>query len=550
MVQTSCQDRVQAHALPEQRQGEKGLFFQQRQGFFAAAKYKERKLFMDEIKVVPYIPDEDYDNPAMVVDFYEFTMANCLFLHGFKNTTLVFDMFFRKNPDNMGYSISAGQRKLTRFLLNYHFNEQDIRWLRTKGMSEEFCEYLRTYKWKGDMYALPEGTVCCPHVQMVRIECDLVGAILIETYLLQTMNFHSLITTKATRVTGLNTHTPRSVMEFGTRRAQGESAGNDGAYAAVLGGCIGTANCLAEMKYGSEVKAVGTVAHSFIEFFPTEFDAFKAFADTYPDSVSLLLDTYNIMESGLPNLIKLDDYLIEKYPNDPNRRVKSARIDSGDLARGSKRLRKALDAAGKPYIKLVASNGLDERKIANMELYEHAHFDSYGVGENLITSASDPVFGGVYKLVAVKLPDGTYQPKMKCSDSASKAIIPGKKMPWRLYDENGQAQCDLIAMDGEVIEAGKPVKMVNLDPDAIERTITITPTKVKRLLVPHILNGELAIELPGIAEKKAYIAKQLTEETWETELRIEMPHKHYVNMTPAVAECRAKMYSELHGGKV
>ncbi len=550
MVQTSCQDRVQAHALPEQRQGEKGLFFQQRQGFFAAAKYKERKLFMDEIKVVPYIPDEDYDNPAMVVDFYEFTMANCLFLHGFKNTTLVFDMFFRKNPDNMGYSISAGQRKLTRFLLNYHFNEQDIRWLRTKGMSEEFCEYLRTYKWKGDMYALPEGTVCYPHVQMVRIECDLVGAILIETYLLQTMNFHSLITTKATRVTGLNTHTPRSVMEFGTRRAQGESAGNDGAYAAVLGGCIGTANCLAEMKYGSEVKAVGTVAHSFIEFFPTEFDAFKAFADTYPDSVSLLLDTYNIMESGLPNLIKLDDYLIEKYPNDPNRRVKSARIDSGDLARGSKRLRKALDAAGKPYIKLVASNGLDERKIANMELYEHAHFDSYGVGENLITSASDPVFGGVYKLVAVKLPDGTYQPKMKCSDSASKAIIPGKKMPWRLYDENGQAQCDLIAMDGEVIEAGKPVKMVNLDPDAIERTITITPTRVKRLLVPHILNGELAIELPGIAEKKAYIAKQLTEETWETELRIEMPHKHYVNMTPAVAECRAKMYSELHGGKV
>ena len=264
---------------------------------------------MNEIKVEPYIPDEDYDNPAMVVDFYEFTMANCLFLHGFKDTTLVFDMFFRKNPDNQGYSISAGQRKLTRFLLDYHFNEQDIHWLRTKGMSEEFCEYLRTYKWKGDMYALPEGTVCYPHVQMVRIECDLVGAILIETYLLQTMNFHSLIATKATRVTGLNTHTPRSVMEFGTRRAQGESAGNDGAYAAVLGGCIVTANCLAEMKFGAEVKAVGTVAHSFIEFFPTEFDAFKAFADTYPDSVSLLLDTYNIMESGLPNLIKLDDYL-------------------------------------------------------------------------------------------------------------------------------------------------------------------------------------------------------------------------------------------------
>ena len=272
------------------------------------------------------------------------------------------------------------------------------------------------------------------------------------------------------------------------------------------------------MKFGAEVKAVGTVAHSFIEFFPTEFDAFKAFADTYPDSVSLLLDTYNIMESGLPNLIKLDDYLIEKYPNDPNRRV--------------------------------ASNGLDEKKIANMELYEHAHFDSYGVGENLITSASDPVFGGVYKLVAVKKPDGSYTPKMKCSDSASKAIIPGKKMPWRLYDENGQAQCDLIAMDGEVIEAGKPVTMVNLDSDAIERTITFIPTAVRPLLVPHILGGELAIELPSIAEKKAYIAKQLTEETWESELRLECPHKHYVNMTPAVAECRSRMYAELHGGKV
>ena len=209
-----------------------------------------------------------------------------------------------------------------------------------------------------------------------------------------------------------------------------------------------------------------------------------------------------------------------------------------------------LDAAGKPYIKLVASNGLDEKKIANMELYEHAHFDSYGVGENLITSASDPVFGGVYKLVAVKQPDGSYTPKMKCSDSASKAIIPGKKMPWRLYDENGQAQCDLIAMDGEVIEAGKPITMVNLDSDAIERTVTFTPTAVKPLLVPHILGGQLAMELPSIAEKKAYIAKQLTEETWESELRLECPHKHYVNMTPAVAECRARMYAELHGGKV
>ncbi len=502
------------------------------------------------IRVEPYVPDEDYDNPAMVTDFYEFTMANCLFLHGYKDTTMVFDMFYRRNPDNMGYAISCGQQKLVKFLLNYHFTEKDIIWLRSKGMSEEFCEYLKNYKWKGDVYMLREGTVCYPQVPMVRIECDMVGAVLIETYLLQTMNFHSLIATKATRITGLATHTPRNVMEFGTRRAQGEDAGNEGAYAAVLGGCIGTANCLAEMKYGSDVKAVGTIAHSFIEFFPSEYDAFKAYAETYPDNVSLLLDTYSIFESGLPNLIRIDDEMIRLYPNDPDKRVKSARIDSGDLARGYKKLRKALDKAGKPYIKLVASNSLDEKKMSNMEMYEDAHFDSYGVGENLITSATDPVFGGVYKLVAVKQADGTYDPKMKCSDSASKAIIPGKLMAWRVFDQEGKGQCDIISMDDEVIEPGKPIRVYNLDPDEIDHHKTITPCHVEKILVPHIINGELAIDLPSIQQKKEYIREQLEYRVWESELRPEMPHKHYVDLTMKVAETRADLYAKYHGGKL
>ena len=505
---------------------------------------------MSEIKVQAYVPDEDYDNPAMVTDFYEFTMANCLFLHGYKDTVMVFDMFYRENPDDQGYAISCGQHKLVKFLLNYHFNEQDLIWLRSKGMSQEFCDYLRTYKWKGDVYMLREGTVCYPQVPMVRIECDMVGAILIETYLLQTMNFHSLIATKATKISGLSIHQPRNVMEFGTRRAQGASAGNDGAYAAVLGGCIGTANCLAEMKYGPDVKAVGTIAHSFIEFYPTELDAFRAYAETYPDNVSLLLDTYNIFESGLPNMIKLDDELIAKYPNDPNKRVKSARIDSGDLARGYKRLRKALDKAGKPYIKLVASNSLDEKKMANMELYEDAHFDSYGVGEKLITSATDPVFGGVYKLVAVKNPDGSYTPKMKCSDTVSKAIIPGKLMAWRVFDEDGKGQCDIISMDDEVIESGVPITVVNLDPDAFDPLKTIVPVHVERILIPHILNGELAIDLPTIAQKKDYIREQLENRVWESELRPEFPHKHYVDLTQKVAQCREDMYKRLHGGNI
>lgn len=502
------------------------------------------------IKVEPYIPDEDYDNPAMVTDFYEFSMANCLFLHGFKDKVLVFDMFFRENPSNMGYSISCGQDKLTKFLLNYHFTDRDLKYLRYKGMSEEFCEYLRTYKWKGDMYALREGTVCYPQVPMVRIECDMVGAILIETYLLQTMNFHSLIATKATRISGLATHTKRNVMEFGTRRAQGESAGNDGAYAAVLGGCIGTANCLAEMKYGPEVKAVGTVAHSFIEFFPTELEAFRAFAETYPDNVSLLLDTYSIFEQGLPDLITIDDELIKKYPNDPSKRVKSARIDSGDLAREYKKLRKALDKAGKPYIKLVASNSLDEKKMADMELYEDAHFDSYGVGERLITSSDDPVFGGVYKLVAVKNEDGTYEPKMKCSDSPSKAVIPGKLMAWRVFDENDQGQCDIISLDDEVIEAGKEIEVLNLDRDEFDRHRFIKPVRVEKLLVPFILHGELAQKLPSITEKKEYIRDQLEHHVWESELRPEVPHVHYIDLTMKLAGVREGMYHKLHGGNL
>jgi len=505
---------------------------------------------MSTLNVEPYLPDEDYDNPAMVTDFYEFTMANCLFMHGYKDTIMVFDMFYRENPDNQGYAISCGQHQLMKFLQEYHFTDRDLVYLRTKGMSEEFCEYLHTYQWKGSVYALKEGTICYPQVPMIRIECDMVGAILIETYLLQTMNFHSLIATKATKISGLSTHTPRSVMEFGTRRAQGESAGNEGAYAAVLGGCIGTADCLAEMKYGSDVKAVGTIAHSFIEFYGDEFEAFKAYAETYPENVSLLLDTYNILESGLPNLLKLDDFMIAKYPNDPNKRVKSARIDSGDLARGYKKLRKALDAAGKAYVKLVASNSLDEKKMADMETYEGARFDSYGVGENLITSASDPVMGGVYKLVAVKEKDGTYTPRMKTSDSSSKAIIPGKLMAWRVFDEEGQGQCDIIGLDDEEIAAGQEICVYDLNPDAFHKSRKIIPLKVEKILVPFMENGKLTDKLPTIAEKKAYIKDQLENKVWESELRPEMPHRHYVDLTEKLYNLREEMYEKLHGGKI
>lgn len=502
-----------------------------------------------KIHAEPFISDDEYYNEAMITDFYEFSMANCLFEHGYKDSIMVFDMLHRKNPDNLGYSISCGQRKLTKFLLNYHFTDTDLKYLKAKGMSDKFLAYLKKYKWKGTMYGLKEGTICYPQVPIIRIEADIVGAILIETYLLQTMNYHSLIATKATRISGLYSHNKRNVLEFGARRAQGASASINGAYASIIGGCSGTSNCLAEMIYGSEVKAVGTIAHSFIEFFPSEMDAFRAYAKTYPDNVSLLLDTYNVFEVGLPNLIQLDNEMIKKYPSDPNKRVKSARIDSGDLSRTYKRLRSALDKAGKSYIKLVASNSLDEKKMQDMEVYEKAKYDSYGVGENLITSATDPYFGGVYKLVAIKEKD-KYIPKMKCSESTTKAIIPGKLMAYRIYDKDDLAQCDLIALDDEVIKEGEEIEVVDLNPDAFKKHIKITPYKIEKLLVPYIIDGKKVIELPTITQIKDYVKDQIENHMWESELRSEFPHEHYVDLTLKVYQTREELYNKLHGGKL
>lgn len=501
------------------------------------------------IQVVPFVPRKNYRNDALNTDFYEFTMANALFLLGKKDTQLVFDCFFRKNPGpeghESGYSISAGQEQLTEFLLNYHFDEIACEYLLYKGMDPAFVSYLSTYRWKGTMYAMPEGTVAYPNEQMVRIKCDMTGAILIETYLLQTMNFNSLITTKATKIVQATEN--GNVMEFGGRRAQGPSASLLGARAAILGGCSGTANCIAEIVYGSEVPSKGTVAHAYIQFFPTEYDAFKSLADIYPDNVSLLIDTYNIFESGAINTIKIDDYLIEKYPNDPNKRVKSVRIDSGDLAYGAKRLRKMFDKAGKPYIKIIVSNGLKEQSIHSLCTEQRAPIGGWGVGENLITASDCPVFGGVYKLVAVLGEDGKWHAKMKCSDTLEKAIIPGYKMLYRLYDEDGKGYLDLIAMEDEVIEVGKPIKVYTTDLRDPRKEYTITPKVIKPLLVPYIVDGKLACDMPSITEIRDYIKDQLENQVWEEELRTENPHRHFVDMTERVYQLRSDMYQKLHG---
>ena len=481
-------------------------------------------------------------NLTLLADFYEITMANGYLEHGVADQIAYYDMFFRKIPDGGGFAIMAGLEQVIEYLKNLHFTREDIAYLRSKKcFSETFLEYLANFHFECDVWAIPEGMPIFPGEPLLTVRGPAIQAQFLETMILLTISHQCLIATKANRI--VRAADGRAVMEFGSRRAQGVDGAVMGARAAYIGGCVGTACTIVDRDM--HIPALGTMAHSWVQMFPSEEEAFRNYAKTYPDNCTLLVDTYNVLQSGIPNAIKV--FNEEVVPR--GFRPKGVRIDSGDIAYLSKKARVMLDEAGFPDCGIVASNSLDEYIIRDI-LDQGGQVDSFGVGERLVTAKSDPVFGGVYKLVAVKKPDGSYTPKMKCSDSASKAIIPGKKMPWRLYDENGQAQCDLIAMDGEVIEAGKSVTMVNLDSDAIERTITFTPTAVRPLLVPHILGGELAIDLPSIAEKKAYIAKQLTEETWESELRLECPHKHYVNMTPAVAECRSRMYAELHGGKV
>ena len=504
----------------------------------------------NNIQVMPFVPTRNYRNPVMNTDFYEFSMSNAAFMLGMKDQQVVFDCFFRKNPvtkdgTEKGYSISAGQEQLTEFLMNYHFDDIACEWLLHKGMNPEFVEYLSNYKWKGTMYAMPEGTIAYPNEPMVRIKCDLIGAILIETYLLQTMNFNSMITTKATYITRSAGNS--GVMEFGGRRAQGADASLQGARAAMLGGCVGTANCQAEIVYGAPVNAVGTMAHAWVMLFQTEYEAFKAYAEIYPNKISLLIDTYNTFESGLPNVIKLDNYLIKKYPNDPNKRVKSVRIDSGDLGYGGKKIRKILDEAGKSYIKIIASNGLNEDTIKSIREEQNAPIDDFGVGENLITSSDCPVFGGVYKLVAVEKPDGSWEPKMKCSDTLAKAIIPGYKNLYRLYDDDGKGYLDLIAMHDEEIKIGEPIKVYTTDLYDARKEYTIIPKVVRPLLVPYIVDGELVREMPSVQEICDYIKNQLENQIWESELRTLNPHRHFVDMTEKVHKVREEMYNKLHG---
>lgn len=433
-------------------------------------------------------------NLTMLTDFYELTMANGYFQSGLKDKIAYFDLFFRRVPDNGGYAIMAGVEQLIEYLNNLKFSDEDISYLRSKKMfSEEFLEYLRNFKFLCDVWAIPEGTPIFPNEPVVTIKGPVIQAQFVETMVLLTINHQSLIATKANRI--VRAAQGRTVMEFGSRRAQGYDGAIYGARAAYIGGCVGTACTIAEREFG--IPAMGTMAHSWVQMFPSELEAFRVYASMYPDNCTLLVDTYNVLKSGIPNAIKaFNEVLVPK-----GYRPKGVRIDSGDITYLLKKARKMLDEAGFPDCQIVASNSLDEFTIRNI-LVQGAKVDSFGVGERLITSRSEPVFGGVYKLVAIEN-NGEIIPKIKISENVEKITNPAFKQVWRFFDkESGKAIADLLTIHDEVIDDNEPYEL--FDPEYTWKRKIVTNYRAKKLLVKIFDKGVCVYKSPSLKEIQQY----------------------------------------------
>lgn len=476
-------------------------------------------------------------NLTMLMDYYELTMANGYFAHGFKDKVVVFDMFYRRNPDNGGFVVAAGLEQLIEYIQNMRFTDEDIDYLRSKGeFSEGFLEYLAQFKFTGSIDAVPEGTICYPNTPIVTVTAPVIEAQLIETMLLLTVNFQSLIATKASRICRAAKDAGQIVMEFGARRAHGSDAAILGARAAYIGGADATATVIADELYG--IPAIGTMAHSWIQFFDTEYDAFKAYAEVYPDNCTLLIDTYDILKSGVVNAIKVaKDVLIPM-----GKRLKGVRIDSGDLAYFSKKLRKILDEEGMSDCKIVVSNSIDEYLIKSLQK-QGAKIDSYGVGERMITSKSDPVFGGVYKLAAVQNDKGEFVSKIKISENVEKITNPGRKKLWRIYSrETGYGLADLLTLYDEEVDVSKPYPYV--DPIKPWKKMKFENVDVKELQVPIFENGKLVYDKPALKEIKDYVSYQLDKLVWEEEQRYENPHTHYVDLSKKLYEVKESMLAK------
>ena len=472
-------------------------------------------------------------NLTMLVDFYELTMANGYFNKDLINKVACFDMFFRRIPDGGGYCIMAGVEQLTEYLSNLKFTEEDIKFLRNKNMfSEDFLNYLENFEFCCDVWAVPEGNPVFPNEPLVIVKGPVIQAQFIETMILLTINHQTLIATKANRI--CNAANGRPVMEFGSRRAQGYDGAIYGARAAVIGGCSSTACTISDQRFN--IPAVGTMAHSWVQLFDSEYDAFKAWCEIYPDNSVLLVDTYNVLKSGLPNAIKVFDEVLKPKGIRP----KGIRIDSGDITYLTKKCRKILDEAGYEDCGIVISNSLDEYIIRDV-LEQGACIDSFGVGERLITAKSEPVFGGVYKLSAVEK-DNVLIPKIKISENEEKITNPGFKKVIRIFDKNtNMAIADLITMHDEVIDEELPLEIFN--PVHTWKRKKITNYYTKDLLVPIFEKGKLVYNNPTVLEIKEF-AKKECKKLWPEILRFENPHTYYVDLSNKLWSIKQKLLHE------
>lgn len=455
----------------------------------------------------------------MLTDFYQLTMMNGYFKANIHEDILVFDMFFRKNPSSGGYTIIAGIEQVIDYIENLHFSDKDIDYLRTQKIFEEdFLDYLRNLKFTGEIYAVREGSILFPNEPIVRVKAPAIQSQLVETAILNIINFQSLIATKASRVCYSANGDP--VMEFGLRRAQGPDAGLYGARAAIIGGCIGTSNVLAGQRF--DVPILGTHAHSWVQKFPTELEAFRAYANAYPDKTMLLIDTYNTLESGLPNAIKVFDELRAK-----GYEAKGVRIDSGDLEYLSKEVRKMLDDAGYPNVKITASNDLDEYAITTLKS-QGAKIDVWGVGTKLITSSDSPSLGGVYKLSAAT-ENNELVPKIKLSEDPQKINNPGYKKVVRIYNKTTKkAVADLIMLADEIIDESKPLKVFH--PVYTWKTKNFYNYYIKEMLEPLFIDGKLTAKRYSVKEIKAYTEIE-KESFWSQYLRITAPERYKVDLS-------------------
>ncbi len=478
----------------------------------------------------------DLNNYTLLCDFYELTMANGYFQTKYRDTTTYFDLFYRKNPDQGGFVICAGLESVVQYINNLHFSNEDIEFLRSKNVfCEEFLEYLSNFKFTGDIYAVKEGTPVFPYEPLITVRAKAIEAQLIETYLLLSINHQSLIATKTNRI--VRAAEGRPVMEFGSRRAQGASAAILGARSAYIGGVSGTACAIADKEHG--VKALGTMAHSWVQMFDSEYEAFETYCKLYPHNVVLLVDTYDVLKQGVPNAIKAIKNVLLPMG------IKKAgiRIDSGDIAYLSKKAHKMFVEAGLPWVTICVSNGLDERLVSEL-INQDAAVDSFGVGERLITASSDPVFGGVYKLVAIE-EDGKIIPKIKISENESKITNPHFKKTYRFFEkQTNKAIADVMCVYDEVIDEKEPYEIFH--PNYTWKRKTITDFYVEPLQVPVFLNGQQVYELPTLEDIRKYSQNEVNR-LWDEVKRFDNPHTYYVDLSQKLWDIKQKMLSKERG---